>query len=903
MNQVPGWQKLWQGLGLGEQKQSVDDFCAFVESCGDKEFSGIVWGRMAAAYNFRPQFILRLSPAKRRQYFLQRIFAILDPPLWEIFLDGYFRTRSSELRSKVLLFLKVGIDTDGNIVQPIALPDDETVRKAVADLEEEFSSRQLAEFFNFLILSDDAWSPIRPEFKRLQHRATSQREKELTGEGPRRAAVESRVATEDRPLYAEFTTLDRVLIDQIVATVGHMEGALTEDQLADLVDTVIALNTKRHRSYYHMGFMDTLLPEHDISLSRPEFNDLRKEWYLAGALAGFARQRNDTGLVGAMREHQATFQSAASKRGGAGASMARNLFGLLVELDRIAEASKLLAGQVEELGLGFAFQALDKATIFIRARNPSSAMPLLEILEVALLGLDDQSETFQEFSYMVRRRMGQCLQVQGDLGRAREIFTTLHATGTGTGFSELSGDLGLVEAGHRSLYEIRVPPDTDAQHSLVQGLERGRRFFEVSAEGNSEISVNCSYPLAVLDYLQYMHAADDAMRDKLRDTALRQVQQAISAIQSSHLADLFEREGILGQALFMQVVLQMDRLDPVDARSAAAAWNRITEVAGQFPLDHIKRLLVTAEMIDPGIARDLAESIWKYRQADAIDLLLESEVLVHSSTLQRHVADAISQPNIARAERWRLWSRLVPVCLKTGELGLAARGLDQMEELSEDAAHGNAFLAFLAHVKNYDPIWDEQEAAWSRIRVLRKLGMDDRCAVELRRLYFMVRDNALDEGDQVLRLFKEWHLPETQYQDLKSASVSIDAGTQYADSIEKRLTDGEQVQILFIGGNEIQARYDDQVHDELRTVWPGVSVKFVHTGWSANWGRDVALWIRDANRSDVVVLMKFMRTMLGRSLREALSVPWVSCAATGKGGVLRSVQEAARVAISQRIKV
>jgi hypothetical protein len=82
---------------------------------------------------------------------------------------------------------------------------------------------------------------------------------------------------------------------------------------------------------------------------------------------------------------------------------------------------------------------------------------------------------------------------------------------------------------------------------------------------------------------------------------------------------------------------------------------------------------------------------------------------------------------------------------------------------------------------------------------------------------------------------------------------------------------------------------------------PGLHITFRHTGWSSNWGRQLDGLRKDANASDAVVLMTMMRTTLGRKLRAGLSKPWLTCAATGRAGILNSIREAARIGLQARL--
>jgi hypothetical protein len=146
----------------------------------------------------------------------------------------------------------------------------------------------------------------------------------------------------------------------------------------------------------------------------------------------------------------------------------------------------------------------------------------------------------------------------------------------------------------------------------------------------------------------------------------------------------------------------------------------------------------------------------------------------------------------------------------------------------------------------------------------------------------------------------DWHLDPDTGEKLLS-SLPHEQASAVATGIETRLRAGEAVQVLFIGGNETQARYDALIREELTAQWPGLRIRFEHTGWSSNWGRDVDRLLRLAKASDAVVIMHMIRTMLGRALRERVVRPWVPCTGTGRGMLLQSIREAALVGVEQRV--
>jgi hypothetical protein len=101
--------------------------------------------------------------------------------------------------------------------------------------------------------------------------------------------------------------------------------------------------------------------------------------------------------------------------------------------------------------------------------------------------------------------------------------------------------------------------------------------------------------------------------------------------------------------------------------------------------------------------------------------------------------------------------------------------------------------------------------------------------------------------------------------------------------------------VLFIGGNETQEQYDRYLQDQVRSRWPEVALESLYTGWSSNWGRDIASIENAIGRAGVIVLMKFVRTMLGQKVRALCSEyrrPWVACTGHGRESLVRSIERA-----------
>ena len=106
------------------------------------------------------------------------------------------------------------------------------------------------------------------------------------------------------------------------------------------------------------------------------------------------------------------------------------------------------------------------------------------------------------------------------------------------------------------------------------------------------------------------------------------------------------------------------------------------------------------------------------------------------------------------------------------------------------------------------------------------------------------------------------------------------------------------VRILVVGGDETQAKNAGGVATKLAARDPHVAVEFLHTGWGSNWNQYLdAIESRIAN-CDAVVVMRLIRTQLGRHARAMCrerNIPWRPCGSGGQGGQLESILTVAGV--------
>ena len=126
------------------------------------------------------------------------------------------------------------------------------------------------------------------------------------------------------------------------------------------------------------------------------------------------------------------------------------------------------------------------------------------------------------------------------------------------------------------------------------------------------------------------------------------------------------------------------------------------------------------------------------------------------------------------------------------------------------------------------------------------------------------------------------------------------------DEVVKVLEPDAPIVIVYVGGNEKQAKIQMSVNEHVQYCYGSlVTVEWVHIDWGANWPKDADRvdGFLDAG-ADAVVLLKLVRTGMGTRVRRSCGeheVPWVSCQTGGQTSSMRAIDEAVQVVCRLRL--
>jgi hypothetical protein len=686
-----------------------------------------------------------------------------------------------------------------------------------------------------------------------------------------------------------FSSLDTVLIRHVVATFTETIGALPVEELRQLVDEVVKLNVDRHASFFHLGFLDALDDDFSPPLPEPGMNEHRRRWLHFGRLSGLARREGRQQLAAlAISGPELTGTIVGHPR--MGSSVTAPVVDALLA-DHPQHAAQLLGQRLSrDLFSGWegcVRRAHHRARELLVDRRVREA----ESLWTALALFD--APTQRHLDIDAAWRLVTCARARDDFPEARRRLADLDAEAD-LGDEDralLASEHGLIEA---EIPHIRVVTlgHTEAHRANLRArLQRGRAHFEkaLSIDAQQWRAALCLGVLLALEDDDHERAAgllDIARSHLAQDPLASSLEQRLEIQFRAALERLRTlQEGTDGRAF-------KDVRHTVRAPEWTPPAGDIAEVLDLLVLHgsrHAAQLLTVALEHVP--AHRLAGDTLRLLDEDAVD--------------QEHVLDAALRlgrsGKVAPATRLELLTRVVD-----REGAAADRTLEALDVLDELLRHGDAevdraYAGWLARSSTASELYGAIGTRVLRGQVHERLGEREvgRSLVE----EAVYRSAAADRGAEVAYGLEE----------LLARHRELDADGTRSDELMRELGPGpvadvaaldEPVRVLFVGGDERQARHQQGVEQHLRERFGAqVAVTWIHPGWSSNWAAHADRAEATYDEVDAMVLMPFVRTNLGRRLRRSVGehgLPWVACTGPGRDRIARSLSYAVEMVASQR---
>jgi len=663
---------------------------------------------------------------------------------------------------------------------------------------------------------------------------------------------------------------------------------LKEPEIDDAINEFITLNGTRHESYFHPGYRDVLF-ERDMGRSLRTEHPARLRWYWAGAVAAWA-MREQWGRIASQYDDNPVVRDLATGGSDASAAAVLPIVTALGRVGRSAEIGRSLSDDALLRQPRLFPELLAAATDLLRDGDAAHARHILEVLDRVGGGLEDRGVAPSRRDRLdARRRFAHSLRMLREHEHARQLLEDLLERDPDPNtHAMVHADLGLMQGRFDSLTDVSLPPSRTAAERVRDRLAGGEEHFRQSVKEAAEYSAHGHYCLGVLALVR---GTDD--------------EQA-------------ERHLVAAHAHFSKRPRSYSRLLPrVDLYAAIAKARQ---------LQHDK-LAQAARSIADGLGAGARLPTHLVRETvDAFDLADDKESL-------RHVAEAITAtgddlvldelaecaaalrqcPLLAERLHERASTGDGPAEIRAAHLRAALRGhmharsyeragdaLDELERHALDGVGTAEFQELLTEPERYDPAWSLEDATVARARCHEALGEFLEATNVLRKLFFslMAREteNSFDDAGGLLQRIYGYGRDRSQCSDMTDRYEAAARSFRELNSDDR--TDpapARVVRVLVVGGAEPQARAEETARTEIERRDPNIRPTFVYARWGSNWDRALADFEREFARQDALVILRFMRTNLGRHVRRRWpgDRPWRFCWGGGPSAIAEAVARAA----------
>lgn len=693
---------------------------------------------------------------------------------------------------------------------------------------------------------------------------------------------EEETGAEDEP--GLFTPLDLLLIRTMVAVHGESIGAPSRVELRQLVDEVIHLNTERRSSYIHAGFLSALDAE---AGAPPEtiLNDERRRAFRFGRLNGLARRGELQPLADEAVDHRDEVMAVLADPLMAPPLLRLCVKALLPEHPTLASAL-LNAGptEVRDAPLLFA-EVYERARQLLAEGDGLRAQALFSAL-IRFQSYGDAVGGEPEVAVDLLRRISACQRAENNFVAALELLEQVPIPSTAASRALLAAERGLVVAEVDHLSHVRFPHSAEEAAATGARLRRAGPFFE-SALADDPDELRAGYCMGVLAAID-----DDHERAlPLFDRVLRRLdEETLAALSALGPGVRFHRAVAL---------LQTAELG-VDGPAFAAMCGALD--AGYVP--------PPSSLVD---ALDALATLESRHTSAFLERVLEADADIHRvvDVIQSRAAEgdpvalvATERLNdhrrLTTADRLALLEAALAGSVVIDDIDRADRLVDQIDELLVTACQpglDREWERFLCESDRVRTLLGPANADMQRIEVLRRIG-DNAAALSLAEaIFYRANAGALDHLDAggVLELMRELGAEPDRLEALEQALPNTEEAPVVVES-----DDANPVRVLFVGGNEIQQAYHEALEREIdKRFFGSVTVRWFSPGWSSNWNKTADQVESLLPGADALVLMAFVRTNLGRTLRAAAGragVPWLACTGHGRQSLAIAIARAVEVA-------
>ena len=875
--------RLWRALA-GDDREEAASVALSSEGAAHR---GSLVRAVSRAKNFRPKTVEKWPDDKIANEVRPPMLAdaTLASRLLAALAEGGYPEVHGEFEKRVAR------NEDGEVA-------DEAARETATHLVDRFGARDAVIFLLATSLADRPLArALRGWFADFEVQIDLERPTSAEAQEQDDAEGDTPDTSQEPDRQEEFTTLDRLLILAAVDARQEVLGAEREDAIDDAVGELLQLSGRRHRSYFHVGFRDALF-DRPLGEEIPAENDARLRWYWNGAIQGLARTKSWERIV-SVYDDKSPVKELGNGEDAPSRQAARHIVTALEQQERWLEIPDFL--QPRGVTPDLFGSILSTAAQLLRDGVPASRVqPLLDILDQARPRLQRTKGRPRNFHLFIAadRCVVRCLQQLGEFDAARRRLrdAVRSADGRHGLTAALETDRGLVEGAFRSLSDVQLPHEPGELDSFANRLRGSKRRFE-SAHRNG-VHGPGRYCLGVLELIDGDHEAADRHLGRARGLLQR---EPARFSPDAYPPEFFTRLGLYEGIAKLLAATTDDRL----VHAADLLTDSLREGA-RIPRYLVEKVREHLDLVPTKSSEPVLLALVEEADDHLLDTLVGG---TKAPALQKPLAKKFlaraRRPARGREEEAADYRAALECQLAAGEEENAEASLDRLERLALEGTGVAEFLGLLETENCGRLPWSREEADVGAARVRANRGQYEEAASRLTNLFHHYAGEAasgdreaLEEAAGILETIRGYGLPQDWCHDLQLRYDAVCAEQQpLAPRHDARSVGPKPVVVLVVGGNEIQARDAERVEQKVKQDDAAISLDFVHSGWTSNWNKHFESVKRKLDGGcDALVILRFIRTQLGRKVRAECGqreIQWRSSWSGGQGGIIRAVHRAA----------
>lgn len=701
----------------------------------------------------------------------------------------------------------------------------------------------------------------------------------------------------------EFLLYEQEIIKALARGAISRTDAVDAEDAVEMARQVIDAAAGRPRGFFLLGFAQALHRRKPDLSDIPGVNPDRSAWFFGGYVHGLARHSDGKAIATFLHEsaelfkefiktptHEAFKQSQGIMAQALAQAEDAKLFG------ELAEAVRDELGELERLSYLMMGEAM--ARELSSRKQYVEALNLTRVLKRIIedMGPSEEPEYVRFTAIMqkaLQRREAIATLGRGDLEAARTMFGKLAADGSAREKVEARAWIAMTNAEHTDFFDVF--PSATKEDFIKSGERMQAVVREIATQGmgNAKFSPTVSTCAGMAEYCRRDYAAAYV---HFRDAAEAIMQEGRSPTSRAYLWVRFMRSAsqLMSMDTAAPEVIVADFAAVAESRIKPASWfyGELVESAALFPDARLLPLVLAAVPYEDG-----ERHFRVYQNAD---------ILPKDAPKRQAYAQWLPGSKLRKQEIFEQLCQVVRWDLKAGKTEAAELAIDALEQLAEEAEpFAEGLFHLLAEPGVVPDLMDETTHVELRLRLLLRLRREpDALQLMFERFRKAASSQHTWHREQSLELVAELRATGADLSQVSVLAARVEAEFGASNQQNDIIAQAGPVRVIYVGGNEVQQRYEPDIKAELAAEYPNLTVDFEYPGWSSNWA-SVADGIKSRlGNYDGLVLSYFVRTIFGRTIRKMCTdaCPWWAAPGHGKASIKRGILAAARHAAGRKTK-